>query len=139
MLTGLFMLWTLFYIWHRGFRAYEADFRYTWREKFDSIPKVAPFLVIVDRRDVRALRRRRDAVGSGGRRRRAVRRAGDRHLPDVEPAAWWQILRSTTRESVMILMIIATAVLFGYMLTVALHHPDAGAGHRRRAASIAGC
>ena len=33
------------------------------------------------------------------------------------PMAWWQILRSTTRESVMILMIIATAVLFGYMLT----------------------
>src|SRR5207244_13194099 len=33
------------------------------------------------------------------------------------PTAWWQILRSTTRESVMILMIIATAVLFGYMLT----------------------
>jgi tripartite ATP-independent transporter DctM subunit len=33
------------------------------------------------------------------------------------PIAWWQILRSTTRESVMILMIIATAVLFGYMLT----------------------
>ena len=33
------------------------------------------------------------------------------------PTAWWQILRSTTRELVMILMIIATAVLFGYMLT----------------------
>jgi C4-dicarboxylate transporter DctM subunit len=33
------------------------------------------------------------------------------------PRAWWEILRSTTRESVMILMIIATAVLFSYMLT----------------------
>jgi C4-dicarboxylate transporter, DctM subunit len=33
------------------------------------------------------------------------------------PTAWWQILRSTTRESVMILMIIAAAALFGYMLT----------------------
>jgi C4-dicarboxylate transporter, DctM subunit len=30
---------------------------------------------------------------------------------------WWRILRDTTRESVMILMIIAAAVLFGYMLT----------------------
>src|SRR5258706_14700396 len=30
---------------------------------------------------------------------------------------WWAILRDTTRESVMILMIIAAAVLFGYMLT----------------------
>jgi tripartite ATP-independent transporter DctM subunit len=33
------------------------------------------------------------------------------------PAEWWRILRETTRESVMILMIIATAVLFSYMLT----------------------
>jgi C4-dicarboxylate transporter DctM subunit len=34
-----------------------------------------------------------------------------------QPREWWQILRDTTRESVMILMIIAAAVLFGYMLT----------------------
>jgi C4-dicarboxylate transporter, DctM subunit len=33
------------------------------------------------------------------------------------PRDWWQILRDTTRESVMILMIIGAAVLFGYMLT----------------------
>ena len=33
------------------------------------------------------------------------------------PHEWWVILRDTTRESVMILMIIAAAVLFGYMLT----------------------
>src|SRR5437762_13725457 len=33
------------------------------------------------------------------------------------PKQWWAILRDTTRESVMILMIIAAAVLFGYMLT----------------------
>jgi tripartite ATP-independent transporter DctM subunit len=33
------------------------------------------------------------------------------------PTSWWQILKDTTRESVMILMIIAAAVLFGYMLT----------------------
>src|SRR5678810_1086235 len=34
-----------------------------------------------------------------------------------QPGQWWAILRDTTRESVMILMIIAAAVLFGYMLT----------------------
>jgi TRAP-type C4-dicarboxylate transport system permease large subunit len=33
------------------------------------------------------------------------------------PRDWWAILRDTTRESVMILTIIAAAVLFGYMLT----------------------
>src|SRR6184192_3833297 len=47
MLTGLFMLWTLFIIWKRGFRSHAADFRYTWKQKFGSVPKVAPFLAIV--------------------------------------------------------------------------------------------
>ena len=73
MLTGLFILWTLFIIWKRGFRSHAPDFRYSWKEKFQSIPKIAPFLADHRRRDVRALRRRRDAVGSGRRRRRAVR------------------------------------------------------------------
>src|SRR5438477_9523990 len=40
MLTGLFMLWTLYAIWRRGFRSHAAEFRYSWREKFASIPKV---------------------------------------------------------------------------------------------------
>src|SRR3569833_3513589 len=47
MLTGFFILWTLFTIWKRGFRSHAADFRYSWRQKFGSIPKVAPFLAIV--------------------------------------------------------------------------------------------
>src|SRR4029079_14501718 len=47
LLTGLFMLWTLFIIWKRGFRAHSAEFRYSWREKFGSIPKIAPCLVII--------------------------------------------------------------------------------------------
>src|SRR5207253_8832626 len=33
------------------------------------------------------------------------------------PGRWWAILRDATCESVMIVMIIAAAVLFGYMLT----------------------
>ncbi|MGA8295296.1 MAG: TRAP transporter large permease subunit, partial [Rhodoplanes sp.] len=33
------------------------------------------------------------------------------------PFQWWTILRDTTRESVMILMIIGAAVLFSYMLS----------------------
>ena len=54
-----------------------------WKEKFQSIPKIAPFLIIV-RRHVLALWRRRDAVGSGRRRRRDVPDPGDRDLPAVE-------------------------------------------------------
>src|SRR5690348_14671290 len=44
MLTGLFMLWTLFIIHKRGFRAHAPSFRYTWKEKLSSIPRVAPFI-----------------------------------------------------------------------------------------------
>src|SRR3954449_1036835 len=47
MLTALFMLWTLFAIWKRGFRSHAADFRYSWKEKFQSVPKIAPFIVII--------------------------------------------------------------------------------------------
>src|SRR5262245_34417178 len=47
LLTGLFILWTLFIIWKRGFRAHAADFRYSWKEKFQSIPKIAPFILII--------------------------------------------------------------------------------------------
>ena len=47
LLTGLFMLWTLFAIWRKGFRPHAADFRYSWKQKFESIPKIAPFIVII--------------------------------------------------------------------------------------------
>src|SRR4026209_1910952 len=47
MLTGLFILWTLFIIWKRGFRSHALGFRYSWKEKFQSIPKIAPFLLII--------------------------------------------------------------------------------------------
>src|SRR5919202_3733805 len=47
MLTGLFMIWTLFIIWRRGFRAHAPDCRYSWKEKFQAIPKIAPFIAII--------------------------------------------------------------------------------------------
>src|SRR6266496_517778 len=47
MLTALFILWTLFIIWKRGFRSHAVDFRYSWKEKFGSIPKIAPFIAII--------------------------------------------------------------------------------------------
>jgi tripartite ATP-independent transporter DctM subunit len=117
LLTGLFMAWTLFYIWRSGFRAYAADFRYTWAQKFQSIPKVAPFLIVVI--GVMyvlygGVATPSEAAGVG---------AAICVLLAVliyrmwSPRQWWSILRDTTRESVMILMIIATAVLFSYMLT----------------------
>ncbi len=94
-----------------------ARFRYSWKEKFQSIPKIAPFLFIYSRRHVLALWRVGDAVGSGRCRRGALHVPGDPIYRLWKPEQIWLILRDTMRESVMILTIIATAVLFGYMLT----------------------
>ncbi|HEY1329668.1 MAG TPA: TRAP transporter large permease [Casimicrobiaceae bacterium] len=117
LLTGLFMVWTLFIIWKRGFRAHAAEFRYTWGQKFQSIPKIAPFIAIV----IGVM-----YVLYGGVATPSEAAGVGAALCVVlailiyrmwQPQRWWQILRDTTRESVMILMIIAAAVLFGYMLT----------------------
>jgi C4-dicarboxylate transporter DctM subunit len=117
LLTGLFILWTLFIIWKRGFRSHAPDFRYTWKQKFSSIPKIAPFLVVIA--GVMwvlygGVATPSEAAGVGA--------AFCVILAIViyrmwSPTRWWDILRDTMRESVMILMIIAGAVLFGYMLT----------------------
>ncbi len=117
MLTGLFMLWSLFKIWQVGFRPYAAGFRYTWTQKFTSIPKIAPFIAIiigVMYALYGGLATPSEAAGVG---------AALCFLLAVliyrmwNPTEWWKILRDTARESIMILTIIAAAVLFGYMLT----------------------
>jgi C4-dicarboxylate transporter, DctM subunit len=117
MLTGLFILWTLFKIWRSGFRSHAADFRYSWKEKFSGIPKIMPFIAIV----VGVMyvlyggvATPSEAAGVG---------AGICLVLAVmiyrlwRPDQLWAILRDTMRESVMILTIIAASVLFGYMLT----------------------
>jgi tripartite ATP-independent transporter DctM subunit len=117
LLTVLFMVWTIFIIWRRGFRSHAADFRFSWKEKFQSIPKIAPFIaIIVGVMYVLygGVATPSEAAGVG---------AALCVLCAVviyrmwSPDKWWIILRDTTRESGMILMIIAAAVLFGYMLT----------------------
>jgi C4-dicarboxylate transporter DctM subunit len=117
MLTALFMLWTLFIIWKRGFRSHALDFRYSWKEKFQSIPKVAPFLAIIA--GVMyvlygGVATPSEAAGVGAALCVVMAVMIYRMW---RPHQWWLILRETTRESVMILTIIAAAVLFGYMLT----------------------
>jgi tripartite ATP-independent transporter DctM subunit len=117
MLTGLFILWTLFTIWRSGFRSHAADFRYSWKQKFSSIPKIAPFVaIIVGVMYVLygGIATPSEAAGVGA--------ALCLVLAILIYGLWrvdqlWLILRDTMRESVMILTIIAAAVLFGYMLT----------------------
>src|SRR3954470_4274214 len=117
LLTGLFMLWTLFIIWKRGFRSHAIDFRYSWKEKFASIPKIAPFIaIIIGVMYVLygGVATPSEAAGVGAALCVIMAVVIYRMW---SPQQWWAILRDTMRESVMILMIIAGAVLFGYMLT----------------------
>ena len=117
MLTGLFMLWSMFAIWRSGFRSHEAQFRYTWLVFFSSIPKIAPFVFIIA--GVMyvlygGVATPSEAAGVGA--------ALCLILAILIYQLWspkqiWAILRDTMRESVMILTIIAASVLFGYMLT----------------------
>ena len=117
MLTGLFMLWSTFAIWRKGFRSHAPGFRYSWKEKFVSIPKIAPFIIIivgVMYALYGGIATPSEAAGVGA--------ALCLILAIVIYRLWhpdqiWLILRDTMRESVMILTIIAAAVLFGYMLT----------------------
>jgi C4-dicarboxylate transporter DctM subunit len=117
MLTGLFIIWTLFKIWRSGFRSHAADFRYTWKEKFSGIPKIMPFIAIV----VGVMyvlyggvATPSEAAGVGAGMCLALAVVIYRLW---RPEQLWAILRDTMRESVMILTIIAASVLFGYMLT----------------------
>jgi C4-dicarboxylate transporter, DctM subunit len=117
MLTGLFMLWTLVVIWRRGVRPYAPDFRFTWGQKFAAIPKIAPFLAIIFAVMYAlygGIATPSEAAGVGAALCVVLAVSIYRMW---RPREWWQILRDTMRESVMILMIIAAAVLFGYMLT----------------------
>jgi C4-dicarboxylate transporter, DctM subunit len=117
MLTLLFMIWTLFTISRSGFRAYAADFRYSWKEKFNAIPKISPFIAIilgVMYALYGGLATPSEAAGVGAALCLVLAIAIYRMW---SPGEWWQILRDTTRESIMILTIIAAAVIFGYMLT----------------------
>jgi tripartite ATP-independent transporter DctM subunit len=117
MLTGLFILWTLFKIWRSGFRSHAADFRYSWKEKFSGVPKIMPFIAIV----VGVMyvlyggvATPSEAAGVGAGLCLVLAVAIYRLW---RPEQLWAILRDTMRESVMILTIIAASVLFGYMLT----------------------
>ena len=117
MLTGLFMLWSIFAIWRSGFRAHAPNFRYSWKQKLVSIPKIAPFLFIIVGVMVvlyGGIATPSEAAGVGAALCLLLAVMIYRLW---RPDQLWAILRDTMRESVMILTIIAASVLFGYMLT----------------------
>ncbi len=83
MLTGLFIAWALFLSWRRGTTKVSADVYYSWAQRFELLPRLLPLLGGDHRRDLCALRRDRNPLRGGGRRRRVVSDHGHRHLPHV--------------------------------------------------------
>jgi C4-dicarboxylate transporter, DctM subunit len=117
LLTVLFIAWGIFAAWRSGYQVIAADVRYTLRQKLEVLPKVGPFLLIIA--GVLyvlygGIATPSEAAGVGAlfclllviliyRMRR--------------PADLWRISQDAMREAVMIMMIIAAADLFSYMMS----------------------
>ena len=117
LLVSLFMAWSIFATWRSGDAAVLTPTSYSWRERFEIMPRVLPFVAIIagvlyamyggiatpsETAAVGALLCLVIAV--------AIYRLWN-------PADLWTVLRDSTRESVMILFIIAAAGVFSYMLS----------------------
>jgi tripartite ATP-independent transporter DctM subunit len=118
MLTALFMAWSLFATWWsgRGGTAL-AMVRYSWREKLEILPRVVPFLIIVAAVLYAlyggiATPSETAALGAVACLLTAIV-----IYRLIQPAKLWGILRDSTRESVMILVIVGAAGVFSYMLS----------------------
>lgn len=117
MLTGLFMAWSLYYAKRNGFHFRIGDKGYSWKEKFEILPKIFPFLLIIAfilYALYGGIATPSEAAGVGA--------FVCLLLVVVIYKMWswrenWEILRSAMRESVMIMMIIATAAIFSYMMS----------------------
>ncbi|MBO0333821.1 TRAP transporter large permease [Sneathiella sp. CAU 1612] len=117
MLTTLFMIWAIFFAWRSGYDFRDKIGAFSWRQKFEILPRVLPFLAIV----VGIL-----FVLYGGVATPSEAAGVGAFFclflvaviyKIVQPKKIWQILSSSTRESVMILMIIGSSALFAYTLS----------------------
>jgi tripartite ATP-independent transporter DctM subunit len=117
MLTAMFIGWTLFIAWRRGWQFSDVTRRFSLREKLEILPKVLPFLAII--LGILYVLYGGIATPSEGAGVGAILclllvvviyRMW--HVPDL-----WRVLRDSTRESVMIMMIIAASELFSYMMS----------------------
>ncbi|WP_340108757.1 TRAP transporter large permease [Pikeienuella sp. HZG-20] len=117
MLVGLFMAWSLWSTWRSGQAGVLSPQHYSWAERLEILPRVLPFLLII----VGVL-----VAMYGGIATPSETAAVGALLCVVvamlvyrlwSPVRLWLILRDSTKESVMILFIIAAAGVFSYMLS----------------------
>ena len=117
LLTVMFMAWSLFYAWRKGYRFSIGQEGYNWRQKLEILPRVLPFLLVI----VLVLWSLYGGVATPSEAA-GVGAMVAILLAVVIYRMWhagqlWEILRSATRESVMIMLIIATAALFSYTMS----------------------
>ncbi|WP_394178349.1 TRAP transporter large permease [Yoonia maritima] len=117
MLVGLFMMWSLYSTAKSGDRALLNTGTYSWREKFEILPRVIPFLLII----LGVLYSMYGGIATPSETA-AVGALLCLLVAMVIYKLWnprdlWVVLRDSTKESVMILFIIAAAGVFSYMLS----------------------
>lgn len=117
MLVGLFMTWSLYATWRSGDRALLNTHSYTWREKFEVLPRVLPFIAII----VGVLYAMYGGIATPSETAAVgallCLMAATIIYKLWNPKDLWVILRDSTKESVMIMFIIAAAGVFSYMLS----------------------
>ncbi|MCY4150779.1 MAG: TRAP transporter large permease [Aestuariivita sp.] len=117
LLMSLFMAWSLYATWRSGNSAVLSPIRYTWLQKIEILPRVIPFVAII----IGVLY----AMYGGVATPSETAAVGALLCLMVAmliyrlwtPSDLWVVLRDSTKESVMILFIIATAGVFSYMLS----------------------
>ena len=117
LLVGLFMAWSLWSTWRSGDVGVLTPTIYSWRQRVEILPRVLPFLAII----VGVLYALYGGVATPSETA-AVGALLCLLIAMViyrlwSPVALWTVLRDSTRESVMILFIIAAAGVFSYMLS----------------------
>ena len=117
MLTVLFIAWGIFATWRRGRDFASSEIRYSLRQKLEVLPKVVPFLLVIIGvlyALYGGIATPSEAAGVGALLCLVLVMVVYRLWRREDLA---QIFRDATRESVMIMMIIAAADLFSYMMS----------------------
>ena len=117
MLVGLFMAWSIYDTWRHGSAQVLAQRSYTLKERLEILPRVIPFIIII----FGVLYAMYGGIATPSETA-AVGALLCLVIAMViyrlwSPSKLWTILSDSTRESVMILFIIAAAGVFSYMLS----------------------
>ena len=117
LLVALFMAWSIYATWRSGNHALMVKTVYSWKEKFEILPRVLPFIAII----IGVLYSMYGGVATPSETA-AVGALLCLIIAVViyrltSPKDLWLVLRDSTKESVMILFIIAAAGVFSYMLS----------------------